>query len=121
MGSKTIIVSLPFSCALGLLGSMTSSIMGRLAILITSLFLVYCLYFYYLRCSGDDLFIWKGCYCILCSIVLFNYLSDSNLQYFSVVNRRFVWIYAAIQFALVVVFAHIFYSLVRSWSNILTA
>lgn len=54
MGSKTIIVSLPFSCALGLLGSMTSSIM---------------------------------------------------------VNRRFVWIYAAIQFALVVVFAHIFYSL----------
>lgn len=56
MGSKTIIVSLPFSCALGLLGSMTSSIM---------------------------------------------------------VNRRFVWIYAAIQFALVVVFAHIFYSLVH--------
>lgn len=30
-----------------------------------------------------------------------------------------MWIYAAIQFALVVVFAHIFYSLVRSWSNIL--
>lgn len=29
------------------------------------------------------------------------------------VKRRFVWVYASVQFALVVLFAHIFYSLVR--------
>lgn len=32
---------------------------------------------------------------------------------FLVVKRRFVWVYASVQFALVVLFAHIFYSLVR--------
>ncbi|XP_059626770.1 uncharacterized protein LOC132269552 [Cornus florida] len=54
MGTGAIAISLPFSCVLGLLASMTSSTM---------------------------------------------------------VNRRFVWVYASIQFALVVLFAHVFYSL----------
>ncbi|GAV82704.1 hypothetical protein CFOL_v3_26155 [Cephalotus follicularis] len=35
------------------------------------------------------------------------------INYKSAVRRRFVWVYASIQFALVVLFAHIFYSLVR--------
>lgn len=56
MGTSAIAISLPFSCVLGLLSSMTSSTM---------------------------------------------------------VKRRFVWVYASVQFALVVLFAHIFYSLVR--------
>ncbi|TYH70347.1 hypothetical protein ES332_D05G110900v1 [Gossypium tomentosum] len=56
MGTGAIAISLPFSCVLGLLSSMTSSTM---------------------------------------------------------VQRRFVWVYASIQFALVVFFAHIFYSLVK--------
>lgn len=56
MGTGAIAISLPFSCVLGLLASMTSSTM---------------------------------------------------------VKRRFVWVYASVQFALVVLFAHIFYSLVR--------
>ncbi|KAJ0476966.1 putative Zinc finger, RING-CH-type, Zinc finger, RING/FYVE/PHD-type [Helianthus annuus] len=56
MGTSAIALSLPFSCVLGLLSSMTSSTMVR---------------------------------------------------------RRFVWLYASIQFALVVIFAHIFYSLVH--------
>ncbi|CAA2982669.1 Ubiquitin-- ligase [Olea europaea subsp. europaea] len=56
MGTGAIAISLPFSCVLGLLSSMTSSTM---------------------------------------------------------VKRRFVWVYASIQFALVVLFAHIFYSLVH--------
>ncbi|KAE8038853.1 hypothetical protein FH972_011323 [Carpinus fangiana] len=53
MSTGAIAISLPFSCVLGLLSSMTSSTM---------------------------------------------------------VKRRFVWVYASIQFALVVLFAHIFYS-----------
>ncbi|XVF46357.1 hypothetical protein PTKIN_Ptkin03bG0020500 [Pterospermum kingtungense] len=57
MGTGAIAISLPFSCVLGLLSSMTSSTM---------------------------------------------------------VTRRFVWVYASIQFALVVFFAHIFYSLVSA-------
>ncbi|KAM0996560.1 hypothetical protein ACFX13_006594 [Malus domestica] len=56
MGTGAIAISLPFSCVLGLLSSMTSSTM---------------------------------------------------------VQRRFVWVYASVQFALVVLFAHIFYSMVR--------
>ncbi|GMI88946.1 hypothetical protein like AT5G60580 [Hibiscus trionum] len=56
MGTGAIAISLPFSCVLGLLASMTSSTM---------------------------------------------------------VKRRFIWVYAAIQFALVVFFAHIFYSVVK--------
>ncbi|KAK8550940.1 hypothetical protein V6N12_039618 [Hibiscus sabdariffa] len=56
MGAGAIAISLPFSCVLGLLSSMTSSTM---------------------------------------------------------VQRRFVWVYAAVQFSLVVTFAHIFYSLVK--------
>ncbi|KAG6681861.1 hypothetical protein I3843_13G097700 [Carya illinoinensis] len=56
MGTGAIAISLPFSCVLGLLSSMTSSTMVR---------------------------------------------------------RRFVWVYASIQFALLVLFAHIFYSLVH--------
>ncbi|KAH7561023.1 hypothetical protein JRO89_XS10G0160100 [Xanthoceras sorbifolium] len=56
MGTGAIAISLPFSCVLGLLASMTASTM---------------------------------------------------------VNGRFVWVYASVQFALVVIFAHIFYSLVR--------
>ncbi|KAL5565659.1 hypothetical protein UlMin_028823 [Ulmus minor] len=56
MGTGAIAVSLPFSCVLGLLSSMTSSTM---------------------------------------------------------VKRRFVWVYAAVQFALVVLFAHLFYSLIH--------
>lgn len=55
MGSSAIAISLPFSCVLGLLASMTSSTM---------------------------------------------------------VKRRFVWVYASVQFSLVVLFAHIFYNLV---------
>lgn len=55
MKSSAIAISLPFSCVLGLLASMTSSTM---------------------------------------------------------VKRRFVWVYASFQFALVVLFAHIFYNLV---------
>ncbi|AED97347.1 unnamed protein product [Arabidopsis thaliana] len=56
MGTGAIAISLPFSCILGLLASMTASTM---------------------------------------------------------VMRRFVWIYASVQFALVVLFAHIFYSVVK--------
>ncbi|XP_043705308.1 uncharacterized protein LOC122655147 [Telopea speciosissima] len=56
LGTGAIAMSLPFSCILGLLASMTSSTM---------------------------------------------------------VKRRFVWVYASVQFALVVLFAHIFYSLLH--------
>ncbi|KAI3450553.1 hypothetical protein Pfo_007218 [Paulownia fortunei] len=56
MDTTAIAISLPFSCVLGLLSSMTSSIM---------------------------------------------------------VTRRFVWVYASVQFTLVVLFAHIFYNLVH--------
>ncbi|XP_059305800.1 uncharacterized protein LOC132057282 [Lycium ferocissimum] len=56
MGSGAIAISLPFSCILGLLASMTATTM---------------------------------------------------------VQRRFAWVYAVIQFALVVLFAHLFYSLLR--------
>ncbi|KAF3455007.1 hypothetical protein FNV43_RR05455 [Rhamnella rubrinervis] len=56
MSTGAIAISLPFSCVLGLLSSMTSSTM---------------------------------------------------------VQRRFVWVYASVQFALVVLFAHIFYSLIH--------
>ncbi|VFQ85075.1 unnamed protein product [Cuscuta campestris] len=56
MGTSAIAISLPFSCVLGLLGSMTSSTM---------------------------------------------------------VMKRFVWVYASVQFAFVVLFAHIFYTLVH--------
>lgn len=56
MGTGAIAISLPFSCVLGLLASMTSSTM---------------------------------------------------------VKRRFVWVYASVQFAFVVLFAHIFYSVVH--------
>ncbi|XP_047973918.1 uncharacterized protein LOC125216288 [Salvia hispanica] len=56
MSSSAIAISLPFSCVLGLLASMTSSTM---------------------------------------------------------VKRRFVWVYASMQFSLVVLFAHIFYNLVH--------
>ncbi|XP_004505986.1 uncharacterized protein [Cicer arietinum] len=56
MGTGAIAISLPFSCVLGLLSSMTSSTM---------------------------------------------------------VKSRFIWIYASFQFAMVVLFAHIFYSLVH--------
>ncbi|KAI3706401.1 hypothetical protein L6452_24117 [Arctium lappa] len=56
MGTSAIALSLPFSCVLGLLSSMTS---------------------------------------------------------WTMVRRRFVWLYASIQFAFVVIFAHIFYSLVH--------
>ncbi|KAK9061531.1 hypothetical protein SSX86_018713 [Deinandra increscens subsp. villosa] len=56
MGTGAIALSLPFSCVLGLLSSMTSSTMVR---------------------------------------------------------RNFVWVYAAVQFSFVVIFAHIFYDLIR--------
>lgn len=56
MGTGAIALSLPFSCVLGLLSSMTSSTM---------------------------------------------------------VAKRFVWVYASMQFALVVIFAHVFYSVVH--------
>ncbi|RVW80263.1 hypothetical protein CK203_044762 [Vitis vinifera] len=58
MGSSAIAISLPFSCILGLLASMTST---------------------------------------------------------TLVRRRYVWVYASIQFGLVVFFAHIFYSLTKQW------
>ncbi|KAL6967270.1 hypothetical protein U1Q18_033074 [Sarracenia purpurea var. burkii] len=56
MGTGAVAISLPFSCVMGLLASMTSATM---------------------------------------------------------VKRRFVWVYASIQFALVVLFAHVFYSLIH--------
>ncbi|KAL0417729.1 UNVERIFIED_CONTAM: hypothetical protein Sradi_1186400 [Sesamum radiatum] len=56
MDSSAIAISIPFSCVLGLLSSVTSSAM---------------------------------------------------------VKRRFVWVYASIQFAIVVIFAHIFYNVVH--------
>ncbi|KAL0436438.1 UNVERIFIED_CONTAM: hypothetical protein Sradi_0351700 [Sesamum radiatum] len=56
MDSSAIAISIPFSCVLGLLSSITSSAM---------------------------------------------------------VKRRFVWVYASIQFAIVVIFAHIFYNVVH--------
>lgn len=56
LGTGAIAISLPFSCVLGLLSSMTASTM---------------------------------------------------------VKRRFVWVYASVQFGLVVVFAHVFYSLIH--------
>ncbi|KAJ1409200.1 Zinc finger, RING-CH-type [Sesbania bispinosa] len=56
MGTRAIFISLPFSCVLGLLSSMTSSTMVK--------------------------------------------------------SSKFIWIYAGAQFALVVLFAHIFYSMV---------
>ncbi|MFS8011799.1 putative Zinc finger, RING-CH-type, Zinc finger, RING/FYVE/PHD-type [Helianthus anomalus] len=56
MGTSAIALSLPFSCVLGLLSSMTSSTM---------------------------------------------------------VKRQFVWLYAAIQFSFLVIFAHVFYDLIR--------
>ncbi|KAL7198170.1 hypothetical protein ACSBR2_020651 [Camellia fascicularis] len=56
MGTSAVAISLPFSCVLGVLASLTSSTM---------------------------------------------------------VQRRFVWVYASIQFAFVVLFAHIFYSLIH--------
>jgi hypothetical protein len=56
MGTGAVTISLPFSCVLGLLASMTSSTM---------------------------------------------------------VKRRFVWVYASVQFALVVLFAHVFYTLIH--------
>ncbi|XP_019087051.1 PREDICTED: uncharacterized protein LOC104726646 isoform X1 [Camelina sativa] len=63
LGTGAIAISLPFSCILGLLASMTASTMA--------------------------------------------------LEYSYAVMRRFVWIYASVQFALVVLFAHIFYSVVK--------
>ncbi|MBA0774543.1 hypothetical protein Gotri_009745 [Gossypium trilobum] len=68
MGTGAIAISLPFSCVLGLLSSMTSSTMD-----------------------------------------FSNFKPDLSYS----VQRRFVWVYASIQFALVVFFAHIFYSLVK--------
>ncbi|KAM7279079.1 hypothetical protein ACFE04_006213 [Oxalis oulophora] len=56
MGASAIAISLPFSCVLGLLSSMTASTM---------------------------------------------------------VKRKFIWVYASVQFVLVVLFAHLFYSLVQ--------
>ncbi|RYR71184.1 hypothetical protein Ahy_A02g005482 isoform A [Arachis hypogaea] len=62
MGSGAVAMSLPFSCILGLLGSMTSTTMGR----------AYCTF-----------------------------------------RRNHVWVYATVQFVLVVVSGHLFYSLVH--------
>lgn len=86
LGSGAIAISLPFSCILGLLASMTATTMGRLCIL----------YFINRLCLDPVIwelnwFLWNLC----------------------LVNRRYVWVYAAIQFGLVVLFGHIFYSLVR--------
>ncbi|EFH55195.1 hypothetical protein ARALYDRAFT_901340 [Arabidopsis lyrata subsp. lyrata] len=39
--------------------------------------------------------------------------STMVLEYSYAVMRRFVWIYASVQFALVVLFAHIFYSVLK--------
>lgn len=41
----------------------------------------------------------------------------SPFSFFCAVRRRFVWVYASIQFALVVLFAHIFYTLVSNVSS----
>lgn len=82
MGSSAIAISLPFSCILGLLASMTSTTMGML----------------FHSCNS--------------SRVLPSFDSLSSLSFFGVVRRRYAWVYATIQFALVVLFAHVFYSVV---------
>jgi hypothetical protein len=41
----------------------------------------------------------------------------SPFSFFCAVRRRFVWVYASIQFALIVLFAHIFYTLVSNVSS----
>lgn len=88
MGTGAIAISLPFSCILGLLASMTASTMGRPFLLLFSLLFIH----------SDPFFFW-----------LWNNLCA--------VMRRFVWIYASVQFALVVLFAHIFYTVVSTLST----
>lgn len=88
MGTGAIAISLPFSCILGLLASMTASTMGRSSF-------------------GKTLF-----------NVFLHSDPFLVLEYSYAVMRRFVWIYASVQFALVVLFAHIFFSVVSTLQHI---
>ena len=86
MGSGSIAISLPFSCILGLLASMTSTTMGRgfLPLLDNAI--------------------------NLNSAFGMTLMTPPNL--FSV-RRKHVWVYAIFQFVMVVLAGRLFYSLVR--------
>ncbi|PPD83355.1 hypothetical protein GOBAR_DD19719 [Gossypium barbadense] len=84
MGIGAIAISLPFACVIGLLSSMTSSTMGSSKV--------------------DKKFRYT---------VLLRFSDLKLLESLYSATRRFVWIYASIQFVLVVIFAHIFYSQVK--------
>lgn len=86
MGSSAIAISLPFSCILGLLASMTSTTMGM---------------------SFDSL-VRKS---KQLSYLLLRILTCSA------VRKKYAWVYAIAQFVMVVLFAHLFYSLVRRSSS----
>jgi hypothetical protein len=89
MGSGAIAMSLPFSCILGLLASMTATTMGEA-------------FFSYFHSSQ----------CILEVEFLAIYINSSN---FFLVRRNHVWIYGTMQFGLVVLAGHLLYSLVRNF------
>jgi len=91
MGTSAIAISLPFSCILGLLASMTASTMGM-----------------YLS-------FWKNIFNVLPPFIRNVFGYGLNL---CAVMRRSVWIYASVQFALVVLFAHVFYSVVSTLQRI---
>lgn len=88
MGSGAIALSLPFACILGLLASMTATTMGRQA------------------CNSSFVI----SYTILFALTNLLLCWLWNL---CPVKRKYVWVYATIQFALVVLSAHLLYSLVR--------
>ncbi|XP_058212844.1 uncharacterized protein LOC131324754 isoform X1 [Rhododendron vialii] len=88
LGSGAIAISLPFSCILGLLASMTSTTMG------ITMFEVHVVIYPFSRISFKSLY---PCFSTLLCLV----------------KRKFAWLYATIQFGLVVLFAHLFYSLLR--------
>ncbi|KAI8560238.1 hypothetical protein RHMOL_Rhmol04G0239900 [Rhododendron molle] len=88
LGSGAIAISLPFSCIMGLLASMTSTTMG------ITMFEVHEVIYPFSRISFKSFY---PCFSTLWCLV----------------KRKFAWLYATIQFGLVVLFAHLFYSLVR--------
>lgn len=51
---------------------------------------------------------------MLCYYEMWFQVFDILTRELYIVKRRFVWVYASFQFALVVLFAHIFYSVVRT-------
>ncbi|KAI8560237.1 hypothetical protein RHMOL_Rhmol04G0239900 [Rhododendron molle] len=88
LGSGAIAISLPFSCIMGLLASMTSTTMG------ITMFEVHEVIYPFSRISFKSFY---PCFSTLWCLV----------------KRKFAWLYATIQFGLVVLFAHLFYSLLR--------